>query len=225
LLSMPENPNPAEGISAVKALKIANDLHIPIYSINQTNVNAVLPQLQVSADVKSDIMNAVNAGKVVTVSKANVTYNGWTGCGYIISDTTTGAGAYMISGGASGTWVSIDNIGYCEKSYWDKVMNNFILTNQVIPGTFAPPGMGMLLGVPGAVAALNPLAGYTFLQWAKTLFAGAVLEGVTFTALETGVLVAATSLISLILVSLVWEIGLLIGSLISAAILPCPKGK
>ncbi len=196
---------------------------MPIYSINQTNANTVLPQLQVSDDVKNDIVNAINAGKIVVVAKANVTYNGWTGCGYIISDPITGAGAYMISGGANGTWVSIDNIGYCEKSYWDKVMNNFILTNEVIPGTFAPPGMGMLLGVPRALAALNPLAGITLFQWLRIGFAGAVLEGVTFTALETAVLVAATSLISFILVSLVWELGLFIGSLISAATLPCPR--
>jgi apolipoprotein N-acyltransferase len=55
--------------------------------------------------VKADIVNAVNAGKVVTVSKTNITYNGWTGCGYIIIDPTTGNGAYMISGGMSGAIV------------------------------------------------------------------------------------------------------------------------
>jgi len=38
----------------------------------------------------------------VTVSKTNITYNGWTGVGYIIIDPLTGAGAYMISGGMSG---------------------------------------------------------------------------------------------------------------------------
>ncbi len=94
--------NPAQGISAVKALQIANNQGIPIYTINQTNINTILPQLQVDADVKADIVNAVNAGKEVTVSKANITFNGWTGCGYIIIDLVTGAGAYMISGGLSG---------------------------------------------------------------------------------------------------------------------------
>jgi len=88
--------NPAYGISAVKALKIANDQGIPIYTINQTNIDTILPQLQIDADAKTDIRNAVNAGKEVTVSKTNITYNGWTGCGYIIIDPDTGAGAYMI---------------------------------------------------------------------------------------------------------------------------------
>jgi len=94
--------NPVHGISAAKALKIANDQGIPIYTVNQANISTVLPQLQISDAVKADIQNAVNAGKEVTVSKTNITYNGWTGCGYIIINPTTGAGAYMISGGLSG---------------------------------------------------------------------------------------------------------------------------
>jgi len=100
LWSTPDNP--AYGISAVKALKIANDQGIPIYTINQTNIDTILPQLQIDTDAKTDIRNAVNAGKVVTVSKTNITYNGWTGCGYIIIDPDTGEGAYMIGGGMSG---------------------------------------------------------------------------------------------------------------------------
>jgi len=96
--------NPAQGISAVKALKIANDQGIPIYSINQSNINTILPQLQLDGDVKSDIQNAVNAGKSATVSKTNINFNGWIGCGYIIIDPTTGDGAYMISGGKSGSF-------------------------------------------------------------------------------------------------------------------------
>jgi hypothetical protein len=94
--------NPVEGISAVKALQIANNQGIPIYTIKQSNINTILPQLQVDADVKTAIQNAVNAGKEVTVSKTNITLNGWTGCGYIIINPSTGAGAYMISGGLSG---------------------------------------------------------------------------------------------------------------------------
>ncbi|MDD2850685.1 MAG: transglutaminase domain-containing protein [Desulfuromonadaceae bacterium] len=94
--------NPAQGISTVKALKIANDQGIPIYTVNQANIATILPQLHVSQEVITDIQNAVNAGKVVTVSKTNISFNGWIGCGYIISDPDTGAGAYMISGGSNG---------------------------------------------------------------------------------------------------------------------------
>jgi hypothetical protein len=94
--------NPAQGISAVKALQIANEQGIPIYTINQTNIATILPQLQLDSETIADIQNAVNAGKEVTVSKTDITFNGWTGCGYIIIDPATGAGAYMISGGVNG---------------------------------------------------------------------------------------------------------------------------
>ncbi len=100
LFSTPESQ--AEGISAVKALKIANDQGIPIYTINQTNASIVIPQLQLESETISAIQNAVNAGKEVTVSKTDITYYDWTGHGYIIIDSYTGAGAYMISGGMSG---------------------------------------------------------------------------------------------------------------------------
>jgi hypothetical protein len=94
--------NPVEAISAVKALKIANDQGIPIFYITQTNISTVLPQLQIDSQAKSEIENAIYAGKEVIVSKTNINFHEWTGCGYIIIDPVTGAGAYMISGGQNG---------------------------------------------------------------------------------------------------------------------------
>ena len=94
--------NPADAVSAVKALNIANDQGIPIYTITRNNINTIIPQLQLDADVKTDIVNAVNAGKIVNVSQKNITVNSWNGCGYIIIDPNTGDAAYMISGGLSG---------------------------------------------------------------------------------------------------------------------------
>ncbi|MDD2852639.1 MAG: transglutaminase domain-containing protein [Desulfuromonadaceae bacterium] len=106
LFSTPDNK--AEGISTVKALKIANDQGIPIYTVNQSNIATTLPQLQIDQQTKDDIANAVNAGKVVTVSKTNITFNGWIGCGYIITNPETGAGAYMISGGGNGAMFGVN---------------------------------------------------------------------------------------------------------------------
>ena len=100
LFSTPTNP--VQGISAVKTLNTANDQGIPIYVVNQSNINTILPLLQSRSDVKTDIQNAVNAGEIVTVQKTYVTYNDWTGCGYIIIDPKTGAGSYMISDGLNG---------------------------------------------------------------------------------------------------------------------------
>lgn len=100
LFSTPEHPT--EGVSAVKALQLANARGIPIFTVTSANIATVLPQIQLDAQVKQDIQNAVNTGKVVTVSKTNVNFNSWVGCGYVIVDPATGAGAYMISGELNG---------------------------------------------------------------------------------------------------------------------------
>ena len=50
----------------------------------------------------SDIQNAINADKVVTVHEKNISYKGWHGSDYVILDPTTGVGAYLIGGGFNG---------------------------------------------------------------------------------------------------------------------------
>ncbi len=92
----------AKGISTIQVLQLANSQGIPIYTITQNNISAVLPVLQISSEVINDIQNAVNAGKTVVVPKQNITYYTWVGTGYIVMDPQTGAGAYMISTSLSG---------------------------------------------------------------------------------------------------------------------------
>ncbi|MFZ3138145.1 MAG: hypothetical protein WA126_12245 [Thermodesulfovibrionales bacterium] len=101
-----------EGISAVKALQIANDSGIPIYTITKNNIDVVLPILQIDPSVINDIRSAVNAGKKVIVSKTNINYRGWVGCGYVIIEPSTGIGGYMISGGMSGAHILCEGIQY-----------------------------------------------------------------------------------------------------------------
>lgn len=131
----------AEGISAVKALQIANDQGIPVYAINQSNISTILPRLQVDADVKADIQNAVNVGRIVTVSEREITFHDWTGCGYIIVDPATGAGAYMISGGMNGA--SLVDIA---------IMTVLIIMVAALVSAIAV-GIAYLIAVPGAVCA------------------------------------------------------------------------
>ncbi|MBN4054462.1 hypothetical protein JYT87_02000 [Nitrospira defluvii] len=94
--------NLGDSVSAVRILDVANSQGVPIYSIDNENVETIVPQLQVSAQVKSDIENAVNAGRVIQVPQQEITHNGWTGVGYIVQDPISGAGAYLISGGLAG---------------------------------------------------------------------------------------------------------------------------
>jgi transglutaminase-like putative cysteine protease len=90
------------GISTVRVLELANSQGIPIYYINVSNLDAVIPNLQISGDVINDIRNAVNAGKEVIVPKTNITHNGWIGTGYVVRDPNTGSGGYIIEGGTAG---------------------------------------------------------------------------------------------------------------------------
>jgi hypothetical protein len=97
-----ENLLGEESISAVKALQIAAQNGIPIYTVNKSNINSILPTLTISENDKADIQNAVNAGKEVTVSRDNMTLQEWTGVGYIVRDPNTGSGSYMISNALGG---------------------------------------------------------------------------------------------------------------------------
>jgi hypothetical protein len=97
-----------DSVSAIKALQLANDQGIPIYTITQSNINAILPQLTIYDAAKNDVINAVNSGKSVIIQKSNISYAGWNGCGYIILDPNTGAGAYMISSGVNGSSTNVD---------------------------------------------------------------------------------------------------------------------
>jgi len=90
------------GISSVHLISAAASQGIPIYYITQANSASVLPRLALSSQVEGDIATALSHGKTVLVPERELDLGAWSGVGYIIQDETTGAGAYMISGGLSG---------------------------------------------------------------------------------------------------------------------------
>jgi hypothetical protein len=71
-----------------------------------------LPQLAHKALIIQDVKDAVAAGKIVTISQSTISYKGWTGAGYSIVDPNTGAGAYLIGGGADGAICKIVGLLY-----------------------------------------------------------------------------------------------------------------
>ncbi|MBI5634423.1 MAG: C40 family peptidase [Nitrospirae bacterium] len=89
-------------VSSARLLKLASQRGIPIFTIDNTNFNAVLPQLQVTAETINDIQNSINAGKKIIVPKTSLQYNDWYGDGYIVLDPVKGSSAYLISGGLAG---------------------------------------------------------------------------------------------------------------------------
>ncbi|WP_201532657.1 hypothetical protein [Psychrobacter ciconiae] len=103
LFDDPDTPEKeADGISAVKALTLAAQQGQTIYTITKANYAEVLPKLNHSDVVMTDIRNGVNAGRTVTVHDTQMSFNGWKGTGYTILDPVSGAGAYMIGGGLDG---------------------------------------------------------------------------------------------------------------------------
>jgi len=97
-----EKQSGINSISAVKAIQLAKEQGLTIYDIDKTNIGQILPILGVSEQVKQDIVNSVNAGKVVKIPEREITYYDWRGVGYIVMDTETGGAGYLISGGVSG---------------------------------------------------------------------------------------------------------------------------
>jgi len=91
-----------DSVSTVKLLQLANEAGQPIYNINSTNIDVVLPTLNQSQSVKEDIRNSVAAGQEVTIPKNYITLNEWIGTGYMIRNPNTGEGAYKISSGLYG---------------------------------------------------------------------------------------------------------------------------
>ncbi|HMB53062.1 MAG TPA: transglutaminase domain-containing protein [Thermoanaerobaculia bacterium] len=98
-----------ESVSAVKLLGVANEQGIPIYQIDSANLAQVLPLLDLPSAVRSDVVNSVNAGKIVTVPQHAFQYLDWSGLGYLVIDPVTGAAGYLISGGLAGGGTAEDD--------------------------------------------------------------------------------------------------------------------
>lgn len=94
--------NPGSAISSVRGLQLANEQGIPIYRIDQSNVDAALAAIQLDIETENDIANGVAAGMVAYAPQRELSHNGFTGAGYIIMDPASGGGPRLITGGQDG---------------------------------------------------------------------------------------------------------------------------
>lgn len=101
--------DPAQGVSAVKAIMIATAEGQKIWTIGQSNLELALAEIELSADVEVHIRDAVNAGNIATTHENRITFNGWEGEGYIVEGPHSGTIGYYISGGASGGETTVSN--------------------------------------------------------------------------------------------------------------------
>jgi hypothetical protein len=93
-------------VSTVRALQEAIARGVQVLKINGGNLAASEPLLQVPEKDKEAVRDAVNAGLEVTIPANSLQLGSWRGVGYIIEDPRTGAGAYQISGGLSGSVIA-----------------------------------------------------------------------------------------------------------------------
>ena len=90
-----------DSISTAKLCQIGGAIHeLPL--LDKTNIDAVLPTLDLVENIKEDITNVVNQGLVVRIPDSAITYKDWTGIGYTKENPATGEAGYMLSGMLAG---------------------------------------------------------------------------------------------------------------------------
>lgn len=102
---------PLDGVSAAKLLILAQEQGQKVYTLTSANSNQ-LSNVQIDSAARQDILNSLRAGKEVTVHDSPINVNGWSGSGYLVIDPETGAGGYLISGGANGGSISDILMGF-----------------------------------------------------------------------------------------------------------------
>jgi len=114
-----------EAISTVKLLSLANEQGMPVYDIDQSNIDDIWHSLDLPTDVESAIWSAVkNQNHIVRVHEDTLIVKNWTGAGYVDRDPTTNAAGYIISGGWAGG-STIDDIKKWLGDKWGKFKDWF----------------------------------------------------------------------------------------------------
>ena len=93
------------GVGAISTAKLfghAAQAGIPILTIEAANIDTLFPTLPFADNIKADITNAVNQGLVVRIPGSEISYEDWTGIGYIKQDPATFEAGYMLSGMIAG---------------------------------------------------------------------------------------------------------------------------
>ena len=213
-------PDCPRGISATRALAIAAAQGQKIYTITQKvyddNPNIVSANLGAhSYDTQNRVQQSLDAGYEVTIHESPIAESGWTGAGYAATDSTTGAGAYTIEGGANGGVFNMPIALPVCAGFWSSLWTNFVETNAVIPGLALPVGVTLLTGS----FVVDALGGITFLKialnWSALVSAWLIGPAI--------IMAVTVAIINFVLMSLAFELGILIGSAAVAASNTCRR--
>ena len=104
-------------VSTVKIIQLANERGIAIRYITADTIS-VLDGIGISNAAKKYIRNCLteHPERVIIIPEKEIEYHDWVGIGYIVEDTETGNGGYMISGGLRGGETA-EGAG-CERALW-----------------------------------------------------------------------------------------------------------
>jgi len=169
-------------------LTLANRWSIPIYTIDETNIDEILPQLDTFDIVKQNIVDAINMGWTAVVPQTNIQLNQWYGAGWIIMDPDTGSAGYLLAGylvsgsevimgGGSGT-KQADIEDFIEKGVKALAIASLLegLGCVVEAGVvFAATGASI---ISGAITAASVLGGLAMVGLGAGMVIGAVVVGI-----------------------------------------------
>ena len=96
-----------EGVSATKLIAKGQLLGQKVYTLTKENASSI-NEINLDVDTRREILNAIQTGQEVTIHAEKLTVGNWNGFGYFKIDPNTGAGGYIISGGANGGEISDD---------------------------------------------------------------------------------------------------------------------
>ena len=96
-------------VSTMEVFKVAFSRGMELVKIDSQNSDE-FEKIKADDKTLSEMKNAVKAGRTIIVPKEEMCYYGWKGTAYIALDTSTGEGAYMISGSMCGGSTAINII-------------------------------------------------------------------------------------------------------------------
>jgi hypothetical protein len=92
-----------ESISTAKLFQlVSSQPGTSILTIDRTNINTLLPTLDLADNIKEDIQNAANQNFAIRIPQSEITYHDWSGIGYIKENPETGESGWMLSGMIAG---------------------------------------------------------------------------------------------------------------------------
>ncbi|MEW6602702.1 MAG: hypothetical protein AB1499_17155, partial [Nitrospirota bacterium] len=97
-----------ESVSTSKLFQLVSAAQTTqILTIDKTNAASILPALAIDENIKEDIQNSVNQNLVIKIPDQEVSYQDWTGIGYIKENSETGEAGWMLSGMIAGGMTAI----------------------------------------------------------------------------------------------------------------------